>query len=309
MIDKLGLSSTQMRKLPPLTAVRVFEAAARHQNFTAAAAELGMTQAAVSYQIKALEDRVGAPLFTRQKGRVRLTPLGERLLPPLTRAFDGIEAAFAVTRAEDERLLTITTTNTLANTWLAWRIGSFQVAHPDLAVRVSTGNRLADLHSGEADVSIRSGQGRWEGLEAHHLMPIDFAPMASPAFLRGVEERLRRPIEPADLPRLPLISPDDDWWTCWFGELGIVYDNGPQRAGIRLDFQADIGHAAMGGQGFGLLTPRLWRGDLAEGRLVQPFAQVADAGQAYWLAYPAERRSTPKVKRFREWLLAELERG
>ena len=108
-----------MRRLPPMAAVRAFEAAARAENFTAAAAELGMTQAAVSYQVKSLEERLGAPLFVREKGRVRLTPLGARLLPALSNAFDSIEAAFATHREEDDSLLTITTTHTFANTWLA----------------------------------------------------------------------------------------------------------------------------------------------------------------------------------------------
>ncbi|MFC7537544.1 LysR substrate-binding domain-containing protein [Sphingomonas sp. GCM10030256] len=295
-----------MRRLPPLSAVRVFEAAARLENFTAAAAELGMTQAAVSYQVRALEDRVGAPLFTREKGRARLTPLGMRLLVPLSQALDTIAAAFATTRAEDEGLLTVATTNTFANAWLAWRLGAFQVDHPDLAVRVTSGNRRADLAAGEADVAIRSGFGEWPGLETHLLMPIDFTPMASPRFIQQVTERLGRSLVPEDLPSLPLISPDDHWWECWLGEAGVRYEAAPARGGIRLDYQADIGHAAMAGQGLALLSPLMWRNDLAEGRLVRLFEQVSDEGQGYWLAYPAERRSVPKIKRFREWLLGEL---
>jgi len=137
-----------MRRLPPLAAIRAFEAAARTENFTAAAAELGMTQAAVSYQVKGLEERLGAPLFVRERGRVRLTPLGARLLPAMSSAFDTIEAAFASHREEDETLLTITTTHTFANTWLAWRLGAFQIDHPDLAVRMTTSNELVDLRSG-----------------------------------------------------------------------------------------------------------------------------------------------------------------
>src|SRR5687768_3054803 len=146
-----------MRRLPPLAAIRAFEAAARNESFTAAAAELGLTQAAVSYQVKGLEERLGAPLFVREKGRARLTPLGQRLLPALTGAFDAIEAAFASHRAEDESLLTVTTTHTFANTWLAWRLGGFQMEHPDLAVRMIPSNGLTDLRSGEVDVAIRAG--------------------------------------------------------------------------------------------------------------------------------------------------------
>src|ERR1700759_4124366 len=119
-IDKSSLWAEPMRRLPPLAAIRAFEAAARTENFTAAAAELGMTQAAVSYQVKSLEERLGSPLFVREKGRARLTPLGQRLLPPLSGAFDAIESAFASHREEDETLLTITTTHTFANTGLAW---------------------------------------------------------------------------------------------------------------------------------------------------------------------------------------------
>ena len=296
-----------MRKLPPLSAVRVFEAAARHENFTAAAAELGMTQAAVSYQVKALEDRVGAALFMREKGRARLTPTGARLLPSLTQAFDTIETAFASTRAEDEGLLTVTTTITFANTWLAWRLGRFQMAHADLAVRLNTGETLVDLRSGDADVAIRAGTGNWEGLEKHPLMPITFTPMASPRFLRQVEQELGRPVEPADVPNMPMLSPNDEWWNVWFKDAGVEFESRPRhRGGLRLDSQANEGHAAMGGQGFVLLTPEFWKNDIADGRLVQPFEQVSTVGYAYWLVYPPERRSVPKIKRFREWLLAVM---
>jgi LysR family transcriptional regulator, glycine cleavage system transcriptional activator len=154
-----------MRRLPPLAALRAFEAAGRNENFTNAAAELGMTQAAVSYQVRVLEERLNAPLFLREKGRVRLSPLGARLLPALTNAFDTIESAFSSHRQEDEGLLTVTTTHTFANTWLAWRLGAFQMEHPDLAVRMTTSNALVDLRSGEADVAVRAGTGKWEGLD------------------------------------------------------------------------------------------------------------------------------------------------
>ena len=158
-----------MRRLPPLAAIRAFEAAARTENFTAAAAELGMTQAAVSYQVKSLEERLGAPLFVREKGRARLTPLGARLVPALSGAFDAIEAAFASHRQEDESLLTITTTHTFANTWLAWRLGAFQMDHTDLAVRMTTSNevvRLARRRRRRRDPRRRRRLGRNGGASA-----------------------------------------------------------------------------------------------------------------------------------------------
>jgi LysR family glycine cleavage system transcriptional activator len=300
-----------MRRLPPLAAIRAFEAAARTENFTAAAAELGMTQAAVSYQVKSLEERLGAPLFVREKGRARLTALGQRLLPPLSGAFDAIEAAFASHREEDESLLTITTTHTFANTWLAWRLGGFQMEHPDLALRMTTSNELCDLRSGDADVAIRAGHGGWEGLEEIRLFESSFTPMASPECLEEVERNLGRKLEPRDLPELIRISPSDDWWQQWFSDNGVAADKAAlRRGGIRLENQANEGHAAMGGQGFALLTPLLWKGDVAAGRLAVPFPdRVSTRGWAYWMVYPRERRMVPKVKRFREWLVEEMRKA
>ena len=295
-----------MRRLPPLSAVRVFEAAARLENFTAAASELGMTQAAVSYQVKLLEQRLGAPLFVREKGRVRLSALGARLAPQLKEGFDLIERAFAANAQDDEALLTVATTFTFANTWLAWRLGAFQVEHPDLAVRLATGNNLVDLKAGDADVAIRAGATPWEGLDSVPLMQVDFSPMCTPSCLKRTEAALGRPLEPADLLTQPLISPDDEWWDHWFAAAGVEGAGRPRTSGLRLDSQADEGHAAMGGQGFVLLTPAFWRNDMADGRLVQPFALTATAGFRYWLVTAPERRSVPKVKRFREWITAKV---
>jgi LysR family transcriptional regulator, glycine cleavage system transcriptional activator len=298
-----------MRRLPPLAAIRAFEAAARTENFTAAAAELGMTQAAVSYQVKSLEERLGAPLFVREKGRARLTALGARLLPPLSSAFDSIEAAFASHREEDESLLTVTTTHTFANTWLAWTLGSFQMQHMDLAVRMTTSNELVDLRSGDADVAIRGGRGDWEGLEQHRLFETTFTPMASPECVAEAERKLGRKLEPHDIPSQNRISPTDDWWQQWFADNGVPADEAVlRRPGLRLENQANEGHAAMAGLGFALLTPLLWKGDVAAGRLTVPFPdRVSARGWGYWLVYPKERRMVPKVKRFREWLLPEMQ--
>jgi LysR family glycine cleavage system transcriptional activator len=294
-----------------MASIRAFEAAARTENFTAAAAELGMTQAAVSYQVKSLEERLGAPLFVREKGRARLTPLGARLLPALSGAFDAIESAFASHRQEDESLLTVTTTHTFANTWLAWRLGGFQMEHTDLAVRMTTSNEIVDLRAGDADVAIRAGSGNWEGLEAHRLFESSFTPMASPDCIAVVEGKLGRKLEPADIPSQHLINPSDDWWQQWFADNGVPADEAVlRRPGVRLENQANEGHAAMAGQGFALLTPLLWKGDVAAERLTMPFPErVSARGWAYWLVYPKERRMVPKVKRFREWLLVEMQKA
>ncbi|MDF0487205.1 transcriptional regulator GcvA [Sphingomonas sp. H39-1-10] len=293
-----------MRRIPPLAAVRVFEAAARHENFTAAAAELGMTQAAVSYQIKLIEERLGVPLFRREKKRVLLTEAGRRLSPQVTGAFDTLDTAFAAVRADDGALLTISTSNTFANAWLAWRLGSFQVAHPETAVRVLTSDAMADFVTDDVDVAIRAGVGGWPDLAEHKLIEIDFTPMCSPGFLKRYG-----PFTPEDLLRLPIISRHDIWWPYWLREAGVDVPEGKPPPGVRLDSQAHEGHAAIAGQGMAMLTPFFWRNDLADGKLVRPFEQVSTRGHAYWLVYPEARRNVPKIKRFREWLLAELARG
>jgi LysR family transcriptional regulator, glycine cleavage system transcriptional activator len=299
-----GAYERAMRRLPPLAAVRVFEAAARHENFTAAAAELGMTQAAVSYQVKLLEERVGVPLFRRERRRVVLTDAGRRAAAPVSRAFDAIDAAFAELRAEDEGTLTISSSQTFANTWLAWRLGGFQMSHPEMAVRLAVNDALVDFATDEVDVAIRAGRGPWEGLSADLLIPIDFTPMCSPDFLARHGGRLT----PADLVRLPMISPQDPWWPHWLREAGIDVAEGRLRSGVRMDSQANEGAAAMAGQGVAMLTPFFWRYDLAEGRLVRLFEQISTRGYAYWLVAPEHRRGTPKIKRFREWLLDEVRR-
>ena len=292
-----------MRRLPPLSAVRVFEAAARHGNFTRAAEELGMTQAAVSYQVKLLEERLGAPLFRREGRGVVLTDAGRRAAPQVSRAFDAIDQAFARVRAEEEGLLTVSTSNTFANAWLAWRLGSFQMAHPQMAVRLDTSDAVVDLESGDVDCAIRAGRGGWPGLAADLLLRIDFTPMMSPAFL----ER-HGPIRPEDLLHLPLISPHDPWWSVWLREAGVDVPEGPPRPGVRLDSQAHEGHAAIAGQGVAMLTPFVWRSDLAEGRLARPFEQVSTRGFAYWFVVAESRRNVLKIKRFGEWLLVEMGR-
>jgi LysR family transcriptional regulator, glycine cleavage system transcriptional activator len=260
-----------------------------------------MTQAAVSYQVKLLEERLGVALFRREKKRVVLTEAGRRAIPQVTSAFDALDAAFAGIRAEDEALLTVSTSNTFANTWLAWRLGGFQLRHPEMAVRLETSDLLTDFAAHDVDVAIRAGRGGWDGLAEHLLLKVDFTPMCSPAFLARHDIRV-----PADLLRAPQISPHDPWWAVWLHDAGVEVPTGPVRPGVRLDSQAHEGHAAMAGQGVAMLTPYFWRNDIAEGRLVRPFEQVSTRGYAYWLVCPEHRRNVLKIKRFREWLLAEI---
>src|SRR6185503_4673237 len=153
----------------PLSAIRVFEAAARLLSFTAAAKELGMTQAAVSWQVKALERRLDQPLFRRLTREVALTPSGERLARAASEAMAALRVAVSDISDAGEGVLAITTMQTLAERWLAPRLGAFQVSHPKIAVRVETTGRIVDLARGEADVAVRTGDGEWPGMEAVRL--------------------------------------------------------------------------------------------------------------------------------------------
>jgi LysR family glycine cleavage system transcriptional activator len=293
-----------MRRLPPLTATKVFEAAARHENFTRAAAELGMTQAAVSYQIRLLEERLGFPLFLRSRRRVTLSEAGRRAAPLVGRAFDLLDDAFGSILADDGSVLAISTTQTLASNWLAPRLGRFQIAHPDLAVRLNTENRMIDFAREEVDVGIRttSGPATWPGLRAHFLFRLYSTPLASPDFLdlHSIER-------PEDLLRAPRLSPDDDWWCHWFAAAGVAVAGEARPSGIRFDTQAMEGQAAMAGAGIGMMTPMYWRPELASRRLVQPFDLISLQGSAYWLVYPEHRRNQPKIRAILDWTLAEVE--
>lgn len=298
------LSSPQLAPLPPLQAIRVFEAVARHLSFTKAARELGMTQAAASYQIKLLEERIGAPLFLRRPRQIELTEPGRRLAPAVSEAFAILGQAYAVARGGADGLLCVTTVLTFASNWLAQHLGSFQLAHPALAVRLDTSSRLTDFAREDVDLAIRSGAGKWPGLEAHKLLDADFTPMLSPklaASIGGVKE-------PADLLRLPILDPGDVWWAQWFEAAGVTGHDLAKRPGSSMGAQAYEANAAMAGHGVAILTRALFRNEIADGRLIQPFDLVGDDGHAYWLVYPTARRNVPKIRAFRDWILAEIAR-
>ena len=288
-----------MTRLPPLSAIRAFEAAGRHENFSRAADELGLTQAAISYQVRQLEDRVGRPLFVREKGRVRLSDTGRRLLPAISGGFAGIAEAFAALREEDDDVLAVNTAVSLGGTWLSARIGRFQVRHPDLAVRISLANELIDFSRGGIDAAIRMGRGPWDGLRADFLFRQHFTPICAAGFCEesGITE-------PADLLRAERLAPNDPMWAAWFANVGI---GSPEpRQGVVLDSQLQEASAMLNGFGIALMSPLFWAADLASGRLVQPFETLYLPGTAHWLVHPAGRVGVRKIERFREWLHEEL---
>lgn len=286
--------------IPPLSAIRVFEAAARNLSFTRAAEELGMTQAGVSYQIKLLEGRLGAALFLRKPKGLALTDLGIRLAGPTGEAFAQLRDIWTPETEGVQGRLNISTLPAFGGNWLAQRLGRFQIAHPDLAVRLDSSDRLVDFAREDFDVVIRYGNGDWPGLTAHHLMAVEYTPMMSPGFLR--DNRITRP---ADLLRVPLLDVDDPNWTLWLREAGLQ-DGPPDQPRRSLGTQIFEARAAMAGQGVALLTPRFFRFELATGALVQPFEQVTTGTRAYYLAYPTARRNRPAIRAFRCFLMEEV---
>lgn len=292
----------KLSKQFPLNALRVFDAVARLNSFTKAGVELGMTQTAVSYQIKLLEENVGELLFLRRPRQISLTEAGERLAPKVAEAFDLLQQAMATVREAAEETLIIHSTATFAQQWLSRHIGSFQLQHPHIAVRLATSSILVDFNREAADVAIRWGKGGWPGLVSHKIMAMDFTPMLSrdaAASVGGIHT-------PADLLKLPIISAGDVWWQQWFTAAGVD-DPGLERF-PKNEFGTQILDAsiAMAGQGVAMLNPGHFEEDIAAGRLYQPFPLTCTDGRDYWLAYPEGRRNIAKIKAFRRWLLEKF---
>jgi LysR family glycine cleavage system transcriptional activator len=298
----------QRRRLPPLNALRAFEAAARHLNFSRAADELSVTLGAVSQQIQNLEDYVGVALFKRTPKGLLLTDPAQIALPALREAFDRLaDAASMLTAAVDGRRLTVSVAPSFAAKWLVPRLGLFEALHPQVDVWVSAGMELADFNSGEIDLAIRYGAGRYPGLEVVRLMQETVAPVASPELL----ERL--PLnEPSDLANHVLLhdgSPDADDscpdWTMWLAARGVRGVDGSR--GPRFNQSSLVIEAAVGGRGVALAKRALAQADLEAGRLISPFQITTHVDFAYYAVYPKAKGRMPQVKAFVGWLVAEAE--
>ncbi|PZU88880.1 MAG: LysR family transcriptional regulator [Shinella sp.] len=285
----------------PLNALRVFETVARLGNFTRAGEELGMTQTAVSYQVKLLEENIGEPLFVRQPRQVVLTDTGARMLPKVSEGFTLLADAIGEARRSGDEILEIHSTPTFASHWLARNLGTFQLEYPHIAVRLQRGTQLTDFNREHADVAIRIGNGPWQGLVCHPLVRLSYTPMLSPR----LAESIGGVSQPADLLKLPLIS-DDDRWKVWFVAAGVdASQSNTQKLDAfgALDLEAG---AALAGHGVAMLSPFYVQDELASGRLIQPFDLSWTDEKIYWLVYPNGRRNLPKIRAFQAWLMAAL---
>jgi len=284
----------------PLNALRAFEAAARHQNLTRAALELCVSQAALSHQIRTLEQRLGVALFHRLPRGVALTEEGAALYPVLQDAFDRIaEGMQRFLGAEDRQVLTVAAVATFAAGWLLPRLPAFEQAHPDIEVRVQTHNNRIDLASEGLDLAIRFGEGDWQGHESTAVLDTGFAPLCAPE----VAARLR---EPANLATAPLLrSYRAEEWPRWLAAAGA---SGVEARGPVFDSSLALAAAASAGAGVALLPLRMFERELADGRLLQPFATTVELGR-YWLTRLRSRTEREPARRFRLWLAEQGRTG
>jgi len=279
----------------PLNALRAFEAAARHLNFTRAAIELCVSQGAVSHQVAALEERLGTPLFRRLPRGLALTDEGQALVPTVADAFDRIGATLDL--YADGRLrevLNVGVVGTFAAGWLLRRLDDFNRAHPRIDLRLMTNNNRVDLAGEGLDFAIRFGNGAWHGVHAEPVLEAPLSPLCSPA----IAERLA---EPPALSRETLLrSYRADEWPRWFEAVGAPC---PSLHGPVFDTSLAMVAAARAGIGVALAPPLMFADDLIAGRLIQPFpAEIVTGG--YWLTRLMSRKETPAMIAFREWLRA-----
>jgi len=289
------------RSLPPLNGLRAFEAAARHMSFTDAAEELSVTQAAISHQVRGLEQRLGLKLFVRRNRSLLLSEAGQAYLPAVRSAFDQLnEATEKLLQKDRGGHLTVTTTASFAMKWLVPRLGGFQRANNEIDVRISTGTGLVDFSREDVDIGIRYGRGQWPNLMAERLVAEDVMPVCAPSLLKG-PNGLKKP---ADLKRFTLLHignfPDD--WQVWLTAAGVKGVDASR--GVSFDFALAAYQAAMDGLGVALGRNPLVEPDLKAGRLVVPFEFKRSSDFAYYLVYPPEAIRRRKIKAFRDWIVS-----
>jgi LysR family transcriptional regulator, glycine cleavage system transcriptional activator len=296
-------------RLPGLSAFSTFEAAARHQSFTRAAEELGVTPAAVSYLVRDLEAQLKVKLFHRMKRAVRLTEAGEILNGTVASALEAIRRAVErIQNTGGPPRLNVTTTPSFAMKWLVPRLNGFLEQFPGVDVRMDMSTRVIDLPRDDIDLAIRFGTGQYPGLQVEKLISDTIYPICSPKLLKGP-----RPLrQPRDLRHFTLIHIDwqalgEIWpnWEMWLTAAGVTDIDATR--GIHFDQGVMAIQAAIDGHGVALGDSSLTAMDLAQGRLVRPFdlALKTPARFAYWIVVPPHAAERPLVVAFRDWLRME----
>jgi LysR family glycine cleavage system transcriptional activator len=289
-------------RLPPLNPLRAFESAGRLKSMTRAADELHVTPAAISRQVKALEDYLGVPLFARSHRAVNLTPVGEQFLRDITKSLVVIRTATQnVIAGRGRKIFKIQAYTTIAMRWLIPRLSSFHDAHPEIDVKLTTSLEWVDFAATDLDAVIRLGDGNWTGLEADRLLPNELVPVCSPVLLTR-KPRLK---SPADLRHQPLLHslarPDD--WAKWLKAAGI--NNVNAHGGLKYESSVLAYQAAIEGHGVAIAQKVFVTDDLESGKLITPFSFCLDMGSyTYYLLSP--RRNNRELDMFRAWLKSQV---
>ena len=290
--------------LPSLNGLRAFEAAARHLSFTRAATELNVTQTAISHQIRRLETQLGLRLFHRRNRALALTPEAQAYLPAVRAAFEDLrEATERLRRRERQSVLTVSTMASLAAKWLLPRVAGFQDANPGIEVRLTASTHLVDFRREEIDMAIRYGHGSWPGVRADWLMSEDIFPVCSPALLQG-ERALKRPEDLAQHTLIHNTGLREDW-QLWLTAAGLPAAFA-QKRGLVFSESFMALQAAIDGLGVALARTPFVEADLREGRLIAPFDLVLPDKAGFYVVAPEETADTPKIKLFRDWLVASV---
>jgi LysR family transcriptional regulator, glycine cleavage system transcriptional activator len=292
-------------RLPPANSLVTFEAAARHLNFTRAAAELTVTQAAVSRQVQLLEDNLGVALFERRPRGLALTPAGQRLHAAVTMGLGHIATTAAdLRRVRRTGELTVSTSVTFANYWLMSRVAKFRAAHPDVQLRLVASAPVRDLTASGIDLAVRYGHGRWAGAESVHLLDNHVFPVCAPAYMAR-----RRPLQSVtDLLEetlLHLVEYDRNWvsWEAWLEAMGVTAP--PRGPSLEFDNYLVLTQAVLDGQGIALGGGRLAEDFLARGVLIRPIEATLRSEQSFYLLIPSDQPLTPQARAFRDWILVE----
>lgn len=291
------------RRLPPMNGIRALEAAARHLSFTRAAGELNVTPAAVSQQIKRLENRLGVELFTRVNNHLELTDAGKAWLPKVMHAFDLLESGISRMQSEvKEGPLVCRLPLSFSILWLAQRLERFQLHCPKVDLRLVPMKQSEDDDGLEADIEIRNGVGGWPGMDCILLLREQVFPVCSPALHKGPPGITSI----QDLQRHTLLHVNDgrETWDHWFAAAGHP-ELIPRRHGLHFDQSVTAVQAAVNGLGVALGRSALVAGEIAAGRLVPLFDVKLPAEDAYWIVCRKEKKERPGVRAFRDWLLAE----
>jgi LysR family glycine cleavage system transcriptional activator len=290
-----------LRRLPPLNALKAFEAAARHESFTQAAEELCVTQGAVSHQVKALEAAIGIKLFNREHQRLKITEAGREYLTVVRDALDRIALGTEqLVQRQNSGALTVSTSPDFAAKWLVHRIGRFAAAYTDIDLKISATMHHVDFAREDVDLAVRHGDGNWGGLHVVRLCAEQLFAVCSPKLVVG-RQRISKP---SDVVKFPLLHLDDRTdWSRWLDAAGVVA--GKPLHGPVLNHASMVIDAAVDGQGVALARTTLAAWDLLNGRLVRPFATALPISKTYWIVCPKATAMLPKIATFRDWLLVE----